>query len=541
MADRLPVSVPEQFTRQNNRSHTQELVPIVDDQKFAYGTAGFRQRAELLPFIAYRMGYLAGLRARHLNKAIGLMITASHNPLADNGVKIIDPMGEMLAADWEKFASEIVNVTDDQLPTAVRALEVHANDSPNARVLCGYDTRDSGPYLAVAARAGAALMNVEFDDYKVLTTPMLHYIVRVENDMTFGPPLELGYYTRFGDAFNDLYKITETPTTFDKHLHIDCANGVGAQKMRMLVRFLTEGAIEPHFHNEDKALLNFECGADFVKIEKRLPSTFEGVTSTARCASFDGDADRLIYFHPSGDGHSVAILDGDRIALLIAKYITEQISLANIFTKLSLGIVQTAYANGNSSKYIREVLNLHPVFVPTGVKHLHREAMKYDIGVYFEANGHGTVVFSDKFHQIVSNASKENIPLLRLKLISEVINEVVGDALADLLAVELILRHFGWSIEDWEKKLYTDAPNIQIKVPVPDRSIFKTTYEETTLLEPVGVQSRIDELVAKKGPGCRAFVRPSGTENIVRVYAEATTPEETKLLGEEVADMIRSL
>lgn len=29
--------------------------------------------------------------------------------------------------------------------------------------------------------------------------------------------------------------------------------------------------------------------------------------------------------------------------------------------------------------------------VPTGVKHLHHKALDYDIGVYFEANGHGTV------------------------------------------------------------------------------------------------------------------------------------------------------
>jgi phosphoacetylglucosamine mutase len=32
--------------------------------------------------------------------------------------------------------------------------------------------------------------------------------------------------------------------------------------------------------------------------------------------------------------------------------------------------------------------------VSTGVKHLHHEAEKYDIGVYFEANGHGTVLFN---------------------------------------------------------------------------------------------------------------------------------------------------
>jgi phosphoacetylglucosamine mutase len=41
--------------------------------------------------------------------AIGLMITASHNPESDNGVKLIDPLGEMLQQSWEKFATRIAN------------------------------------------------------------------------------------------------------------------------------------------------------------------------------------------------------------------------------------------------------------------------------------------------------------------------------------------------------------------------------------------------------------------------------------------------
>ena len=32
--------------------------------------------------------------------------------------------------------------------------------------------------------------------------------------------------------------------------------------------------------------------------------------------------------------------------------------------------------------------------VPTGVKFLHHRALEFDVGVFFEANGHGTVVFS---------------------------------------------------------------------------------------------------------------------------------------------------
>lgn len=35
------------------------------------------------------------------------------------------------------------------------------------------------------------------------------------------------------------------------------------------------------------------------------------------------------------------------------------------------------------------------VVTPTGVKHLHAAAHRFDIGIYFEANGHGTVLVGD--------------------------------------------------------------------------------------------------------------------------------------------------
>lgn len=53
-----------------------------------------------------------------------------------------------------------------------------------------------------------------------------------------------------------------------------------------------------------------------------------------------------------------------------------------------------------------------------------------------------------------------------------------------------------------------------------------TTDAERRAVTPEGLQDSIDALV-KKYKQARAFVRPSGTEDVVRVYAEADTQVHT--------------
>lgn len=40
-------------------------------------------------------------RALKTRQITGICITASHNPAPDNGVKLVEPSGEMLCQEWE--------------------------------------------------------------------------------------------------------------------------------------------------------------------------------------------------------------------------------------------------------------------------------------------------------------------------------------------------------------------------------------------------------------------------------------------------------
>jgi len=235
------------------------------------------------------------------------------------------------------------------------------------------------------------------------------------------------------------------------------------------------------------------------------------------------------------------LLDGDRQATLAAEYLAYLLDKSGLASKLNIGVVQTAYANGASTEYITTVLKLETRTTATGVKHLHHAAQRFDIGVYFEANGHGTVLFSQRTLKILEKHEPQSPAQLDalegLRAMSNLINQTVGDAISDLLMVEVILAHKKWGPAEWHAT-YNDLPNRLVRVDVKDRNLFKTTEDERKLVYPLRIQKDIDSTTAKFNKG-RAFARASGTEDAVRVYAEAASTSEADTLAEKIANLVK--
>jgi phosphoacetylglucosamine mutase len=80
--------------------------------------------------------------------------------------------------------------------------------------------------------------------------------------------------------------------------------------------------------------------------------------------------------------------------------------------------------------------------------------------------------------------------------------------------------------------LYEDLPSKNQVIKVKDKSIFISNDNDTRLLEPVELQQYIDK-ISKSYSNGRCFIRASGTEDVVRIYCESKSEEETEKMAKE--------
>ncbi|CAJ1947891.1 unnamed protein product [Cylindrotheca closterium] len=551
---------------------TMQQHPLLDEStEYGYGTAGFRFKVEHMDGIMLRVGIASAILQYELfqntktntntnqqpQQDMGVMITASHNDESYNGVKLSNPDGSMIPPHLEETLVAIVNQRDLDLfqNTHLKGFDFRST----AKFHVGYDTRSHSERLTSLFIKGAQAMGVTVINHGVLTTPMLHHIVLHSNAKAYLPasippcPSRAGYCQAMGSAYLELCNVVAPcAITGDRStpLLVDCACGVGYKAVQEVLSEITiRGNLttcKPFLvpcNEPGEGPLNTNCGSEHVQKQLKPPTWYSKTGQDAAksyCCSVDGDADRIVFFAASSSNELGSLLDGDKIAVLIGKFFQAELSKAYggnpKLPKVSMGVVQTAYANGASTQYLEKNLKVPVVITKTGVKHLHHAALEFDIGIYFEANGHGTVVFSQAYHEFASQA-KSICPAL--EILPRLINPAVGDAVSDLLLVDALLQHFEWTVQDWATKLYTDLPSRQLKVQVKDRSVVQCNDNETKCLQPTTLQPALDQLMSDI-PGSRTFCRASGTENVVRVYAEAPTREQADKMATIAAGLVHT-
>ncbi|SOV15809.1 phosphoacetylglucosamine mutase, putative [Plasmodium sp. gorilla clade G2] len=248
----------------------------------------------------------------------------------------------------------------------------------------------------------------------------------------------------------------------------------------------------------------------------------------------------------------IAILDGPKIICLFFLCIIKMLSHIKIeepkeeISFIDINIIHTAYTNSAFINYINYIknnilVNIH-IFkyidinitcTKTGMKYLDTLAEKASIGIFFEPNGHGTIYVNiNKLHTWSLSLNIYNDPsFIVLQKYLLFFNQTVGDAFLDFIAIELSLSLLNITINEWNN-FYTPFPSLYINVKCPNHILTKIKphpEHEKYLIEPKELQNYINQIVntVDKKHG-RCFIRPSGTETLLRIYAEAETQQKMK-------------
>jgi len=452
-----------------------------------YGTAGFRGNYEKIIEISYKIGKILCYLTCSKNENFGVMITASHNKYLDNGLKIVDKNGNMLSKEYEilleNYISGIFNIPS-----------ILPNLKSGCRIFIGNDTRFSCGEIKknIVMGINSFKNEVEIVDLGFVTTPQHHFLVKYNHDNS---NKYIEKYSKLNLNLSDLM--------------IDCANGVGYLTLQKIIK-TDINLVNININNHK--LLNDKSGSDYIISNISKKNSLEYDLNGKLGCSLDGDADRFIFYYNEFD--KLNILDGDYISLLYLLAVCKNLNndLTNdLSNDFKIGYVHTPYTNKAIINYIKNLnLNgnkINVVCAATGVKNLHHEALRYDISVYFESNGHGTILINNK--KLLEQDFFKKISLLN--------NEVVGDGISGIFCVKYFLKSLNITFKEWFN-LVKKNKFILYKKEVPNKEIFETNKVGDRLLNPPLLQNKLDEIM--KENKCFCFIRPSGTENVIRIYIE---------------------
>lgn len=119
-----------------------------------YGTSGMRDKVEVIQSISYRFGLaVAELSKGYSPEAIGLIVTASHNHICDNGVKVVNNEAEMLSFEEEQIIQKFINNADinagfSELQQALQTMFPSTYKPKNSGLIhIGMDNRSHSPEI----------------------------------------------------------------------------------------------------------------------------------------------------------------------------------------------------------------------------------------------------------------------------------------------------------------------------------------------------------------------------------------------------------
>ena len=412
-------------------------------------------------------------------------------------------------------------------------LSQHEEETP--LVFVGRDTRISGEMLEHALIAGLLSVGIRVYKLGVIATPGVAYLVRtgkasagVMISASHNPALDNGIKFFGGDGFKldddreleiealldaaedtlprpsaqGLGTVMEYPEGLRKyqeflvstgvqlegmHVVLDTANGAASTSARQI--FADLGA-QLTVIGENPDGLNINDGVGSTHPDHLQEKVKE--VGAAIGLAFDGDSDRLIAVDENGE-----IVDGDKIMYIIGSYLSSK----GLLEKNT--IVTTVMSNLGFHKAL-DAKGIQKEITAVGDRYVVEEMRKSGYNLGGEQSGH--VVIMD--YNTTGDGQLTGVQLTKIM-------QETGKKLSESAAEVTI----------YPQKLV----NIRVENSMKDKA-----------MEVPAIREIIEKMEAEMAGNGRILVRPSGTEPLLRVMAEAPTHEEVDYYVDTIAAVVQA-